>query len=77
MSTADIKLSLMERLLFVENKKLLQRMLELLDADGADWEPTGADLKELDHRRAKRISGESKGLSRAASVKRLRARKAA
>ncbi len=77
MSTSEIKLSLMERLLFVENKKLLERMLELLDADGADWEPTATELKELDRRRAKRISGASSSLTRAESVRLLRSRKKA
>ena len=77
MSTSDIKLTLMERLLFVENKKLLERMLELLDADGADWEPSATEVKELDRRRAKRISGESVSLTRAESIHRLKARRKA
>lgn len=71
MSTSDIKLTLMERLLFVENKKLLERMLELLDADGTDWEPSATEVKELDRRRAKRISGESASLTRAESIRLL------
>ena len=75
MSTTDIKLSILERLMFVENKGLLQRLHELLDQADADWEPTPAERRELDARKAKRISGESVGLSRKEAIAKLRARR--
>lgn len=77
MSTSDLKLSLVERLLFVDNKELLQRLHELLDKDAQNWAPTAADLRELDARRARRIRGESASLTRSESIKRLRARRKA
>ncbi len=75
MSTSDLKLSLMERLLHENDRVLLDRIRELFERrDAQDVDFTDAELAELEVLRTKRISGETKGLSREESIRLLRDR---
>ncbi|MFZ1692783.1 MAG: hypothetical protein WAT74_06295 [Flavobacteriales bacterium] len=75
MSTTDIKLEIVERLMAVRNRSLLKKLHEMLLADQDAWAPTAAELAELDARRAKRISGKSVGMERSQAIRRLKSRK--
>jgi hypothetical protein len=75
MSTSDLKLSLMERLLRENDRSVLDRIRALFDRrDAEDVDFTDAELAELEALRSKRISGETKGLSREDSIRSLRDR---
>ena len=75
MSTSDLKLSLMERLLHENDRSVLDRIRELFERrDAGDEDFTDAELAELEALRTKRLSGETQGLSREESIRMLRDR---
>ncbi|MBK8612391.1 MAG: hypothetical protein IPN85_02715 [Flavobacteriales bacterium] len=75
MSTSDLKLSLMERLLHENDRSVLDRIRELFERrDAGDVDFTDAELAELEALRTKRLSGETQGLSREESIRMLRDR---
>lgn len=60
MSTSDLKLNLMERLLLVHDTGLLERVKQFLDQELGEDDMVAAELAELeaDHERAIRGEGE-------------------
>ncbi|MEO8589203.1 MAG: hypothetical protein ABI432_07545 [Flavobacteriales bacterium] len=60
MSTSDLKLNLMERLLLVHDAGLLERVKQFLDQELGEDEMTAGEFAELeaDHERAIRGEGE-------------------
>ncbi|MCB9183530.1 MAG: hypothetical protein H6591_06390 [Flavobacteriales bacterium] len=75
MSTSDLKLNLMERLLHENDRSVLDRIRELFERrDSEDVDFTDAELAELEALRTKRVNGETQGLSREESMRLLRER---
>ena len=76
MDIALKKLDLVQRLLLIRDEAALQRVArviekEALEVDEADGF-TDEEIAELDKRRARRLSGESKGYMAAGSIRMLR-----
>lgn len=83
MNSAAIKLDMLERLASVKDDTIIKQMAALLKktfpevmTGDADDDITDEELAELDRRRARRLSGESKGYTAGESIRMLRAAQA-
>ncbi|MBK6543008.1 MAG: hypothetical protein IPG10_17330 [Flavobacteriales bacterium] len=75
MSTSDLKLSLVQRLLSENDRAFLDRLRDLFERrDADDVDLTDAELAELEGLRARRLSGESKGHSLEEAMRLVRER---
>ncbi|MBL0127537.1 MAG: hypothetical protein IPP83_08760 [Flavobacteriales bacterium] len=75
MSTSDLKLSLVQRLLEENDRTFLDRIRQLFEKrDAQDVDFTDAELAELEALRAKRLSGETSGLPLEEAIQQLRDR---
>lgn len=78
MNSTAIKLDMLERLAGVKDEALIKRMATMLRKAfpevmaGDDDDLTDEDIAELDKRRARRLSGESKGYTAEESIRMLR-----
>jgi len=63
MSTSELKLNLLERLILVQDNGLLRRVKALLDNEEVGTELTDEDVAELEAIRARVRSGEEQGYS--------------
>lgn len=63
MSTSELKLSLLERLILVQDNGVLRRVKALLDNEESSTELTDEDVAELEAIRTRVRSGEEEGYS--------------
>lgn len=80
MDIALKKLDLLQRLLLIQDEAALQRVATVIEKEapevGHEDDLTDEDIAELDKRRARRLSGESKGHTAEESIRMLRAAQA-
>ncbi len=81
MDIALKKLDLVQRLLLIRDEAALQRVAKVIEKEAPAAPEVGDDfteeeLTELDRRRARRLSGESKGYTTRESIRMLRAAQA-
>lgn len=81
MDIALKKLDLVQRLLLIRDEAALQRVAKVIEKEAPATPEVGDDfteeeLAELDRRRARRLSGESKGCTAEESIRMLRAAQA-
>ena len=80
MDIARKKLELVQRLLSIWDEAALQRVAKVIEKEAPDVDEEDdlrdEDIAELDKRRARRLSGESKGITAEASIRMLRAAQA-
>lgn len=75
MSTSDLKLNLVQRLLSENDRAFLDRIRDLFERrDAEDVDFTEAELAELETLRVKRLSGETNGLPLEEALRQLRDR---
>jgi hypothetical protein len=78
MDIASTKLELIDQLMSINDEKILRKVASFFKQEIALEEDvvTAEDLAELDKRRARRQSGESKGIPAKDSIQQLRAAQA-
>lgn len=80
MDIALKKLDLVQRLLLIKDEAALQRVAKVIEKEGPELSEeddfSDEDIAELDKRRARRLSGESKGYTVEESIRMLRAAQA-
>lgn len=80
MDIALKKLDLVQRLLSIWDEAALQRVAKVIEREAPEIveedELSDEDIAELDKRRARRLSGESKGYTAEESIRMLRAAQA-
>jgi len=75
MDIAQLKLSLMERLMLVWDEAALKRLEKAIDSEvpAEDDDMTDEEYAELERRRADRLSGKATSITAEESIRRLRA----
>jgi len=80
MDLALKKLDLMQRLMLIRDEAALKRVAKVIEKEAPEVDEeddlTDEDIAELDKRRARRLSGESKGCTAEETIRMLRAAQA-